>query len=126
MVVPGAEWAQSSQDRCSDDGVRLYRTHMTHSHIFNYSHQIGTVGNSRDKCVQQSSGKRTEQTNKLLGSLDVPACLCDGAPHGVGPNVVNLETLFHRCWNSELYLLKKQKEQVSEKEGRGSEVVFGA
>lgn len=49
------------------------------------------------------------------------------APHRASvPIGVNLATLFNCCCDLELRLLKKQREQVREKEGKGSKIVFGA
>lgn len=89
MVVPGAKWAQPSQDQCSIDGVfyscqaaqNLHDSPQIHSHFFYYNHQTSTVGNRREKCVQQSSGKRVEHSGRealemtALGRLDLPARL---------------------------------------------------
>lgn len=85
--------------------VRLHTTYMIHPKFthtfFYYNHQTSTVGNRREKGAQQRSGKHME--------------------HG-GREALDTKLL----GRPDLCLLKKQTEHVSEKEGKGWEIVFGA
>lgn len=82
--------------------------------------------------LRQAHGTRWKRSTEHRTTGEARYCLQDSnnpvmAPYrGSSIKAVNLRRLFDCCWNLELHLLKEQTEQVSTKESKGSEIVFGA
>lgn len=82
--------------------------------------------------AQASAWNTVEKKHRTQNYWGGEICLEDSnnpvmAPYrGSSIKAVNLRRLFDCCWNLELHLLKEQTEQVSTKESKGSEIVFGA